>query len=178
MEERGKTNIAKIEHKHNETLETDTASGMWRSSPLKTFQIIFHPYSRHTEVFHSRNQYIGVVNALSAGDDFLTADKNIKRVCDFGVRRIGHGVKRASRKGKLVQDIIVSLVLLLDEISQCNFGGRAQVLVRRGSVSVKSPTRVSQQFDRIRKCYHRCLLQPDQILARKMLLDNIQFTSV
>ena len=60
----------------------------------------------------------GVVDALRAGDDLLTADEDVVGIGVVRVGRVGHGVKRPRRRRVLGEHVKVGVVLFLDELPE------------------------------------------------------------
>jgi len=66
------------------------------------------------------------VNSLSTGKDLFTSHEEVVRVGEFGVLRIGHGVEGSDLEREFVDNVVISVVLLLDDLSES--------LLRRGAM--------------------------------------------
>ena len=91
-------------------------------------KIALQRVKRHAVSLGALSQKISIMDTLSTGDHFLTADEDIKGVgellhmtlCFLSYRVLGirHGVERTDRQRELVQDIEVGVVLLLHKAAQ------------------------------------------------------------
>ena len=128
-EERSAADVAKLEVEHDNTLETDTATSVRRSTEPEGIDVTLHRLGSDTGNLHALDEVVGVVDTLSAREDLLSAHEEVVRVGVFlksavtvlntyGVLGIGHGVERTDSKRELVQDEVVGLVLFADQTTE------------------------------------------------------------
>jgi len=98
----GPSDVTELQHQHDDALETNTSSTVGRATPLETVEIIGHRFGVDIRFPHPLLEEDGVVNALTTGQHFLTANEDIVRIGELRVLRIGHGVEGTGTGRELV----------------------------------------------------------------------------
>ena len=76
----GPSNVAELQHQHDNTLEANTSPTVRRGAPLETVQIVCHRVGVDLGLPHLLLEEDSIVNALTTGKDLLTANENVVRV--------------------------------------------------------------------------------------------------
>jgi hypothetical protein len=97
-----------------------------RASKPESVNVRLHVFGVDTTLLHPSFEQRSVVNSLSTGKDLFTSHEEIVRVGEFGVLRIGHGVEGSDLEREFVDNVVISVVLLLDDLSEG--------LLRRGAM--------------------------------------------
>ena len=96
------SDVTKLQHQHDNTLQTNASSTVGRTSPLETIKVVCHGLGVDLGLLHLLFKEDGVVDTLATGKNLLTADEDIVGVGQLGVLRIRHGVERASTSREFV----------------------------------------------------------------------------
>jgi hypothetical protein len=99
-EESGVSDVAELQHKHENALHANTSTSVGWRSPLETVHVLFHCARVHLEALHLLDQCVRVMNTLATGKDLLAANENVEGVGHLRVVRVGHGVEGSCRGGE------------------------------------------------------------------------------
>jgi len=97
-----------------------------RASEPESINVRLHVFGVDSTLLHPSFEQRSVVNSLSTGKDLFTSHEEVVRVGEFGVLRIGHGVEGSDLEREFVDNVVISVVLLLDDLSES--------LLRRGAM--------------------------------------------
>lgn len=143
-EERGPSNVLKIKEKHDDSLETDTSTGMRGSAVSKSIDVVLKTQRLGINLVgsHSLLEELGVVDSLGSRQNLLSSHEEVVGVGVVGVLGIGHGVERSHGQREFVENVKVGVVLLSDNLSE-------QLLVLGGEILVIADVLagLSQQLD-------------------------------
>ena len=113
------------------------------------------------------------MDPLRPTENLLAAHKEIVRIADLRVGRVGHGVEWPDGRGELVQNKVISVVFLLDEPSEQFFIlGRHVVHLANGLAVGCGGARFAQHGDTVRKLQPQSFGEEGKVVAWVLFLDR------
>lgn len=143
-EQASATNVVKLQEEHDDSLKADaTTSVGWRTE-AESIDIGLHIVRVDADATHAIFEHCRVVKTLGTRQNLLSTHEEVVRVGQFldhammlrsteslsrnlwtgtySITRVGHGVERSKLERELVDDVVVSVVFLLDEFPKGLFG--------------------------------------------------------
>src|SRR5579859_186064 len=105
-EQRSPPDIPNTQIQHHKPLQSNSTPSVRHSTIPECINISFQSTGNfHAVSFNTFNEEVGIVDTLSAGDDFFAATKHVVRVGEFGIGWVGHGVEWTNFKGEFIEDV-------------------------------------------------------------------------